>query len=513
MASKKPTLRGKHKPVVGADVAGIDGVDLTTEFEQIRRLAEHFSNLSDQLDKAGAASLSRIYRVVKAVEGNRDALERAALIAGITLNKRAEKNLYYTFIKAMFPVNKAAETLSDYAAALKRAADWRLTYEELRGYLEAHGPYSLMMGRHRPASKVAAAPAGGGQRAANPPKHPVRQPTSPATKSEPATPSPQPGTSPPASPAHPQPAPASPATGTAGADNASANAAPSAKVSPLVMATPLRASSAAAPNQPGLGIGRLYDTAKYGGHDATASLAVMVDRRGHFWVQEVTSFTPLSANVPPSSGGNQNDSGDEALSDLLDNILHFRPCSDAVAAVAPTTEDMALWDFDGVTTEQEIFRFFVNTMLNNAQVTERLQGADGEFTVRRTRPTSVRISVANGDFRVAITIGVNISPEQHIDFNGWVKPGSDYNAALTCLEVGCGSLHQAIKELAGPEGNPGTPLRWQGNLDGLLLSNGAGQSRWLPNERRRIEDGSVPVCPVITSPAVAAEGFQSGAGQ
>lgn len=506
----------EKKAAPTAETAWVNDADLATEFEQIRRLAAHASNLTEQLNVARAPALSRIFRIVKAVENDRPALERAAVIAGITLSKRDEKNLYYTFLKALFPQNKSAETLSDYAAALKRASDWRLTDVEVRGYLEAHGPYSLMMGRHRPASKVTAptvassgqAATAGSKLAGNPPKN-VSQPA-------PAPPASQQGPISPASPSQGQSTPAPNGTGTAGAGsgNTASNAVPSSTAIPLGMAAPSRASGATAINQPGLGVGRFYDAAKFGGHNANASLNVVVDKRGHFWVKEVTSFTPRDANQPQSSGGDQEDGGGETdLSDLVDNLLHFPPRDDDVMATAPTAEEMARWDFDGVTTEQNVFRHYVNTLLNNAQVTERLQGADGEFTVRRTRPTNVRISVVNGDIRVAITIGVNISPVAPIAFNGWVKPRTNYDAALTCLELGCAALHQAIKELAGPEGNPGSPLRWQGNLDGLLLSNSAGLYRWLPNERRRMEDGSVPACPVSANPAVVAEDPQSGAGQ
>ncbi len=289
--------------VAGADAAWIDGINLYDEFDQIRRQTAHVGTVDEQYKIAIAHPLSRIYRIANAVANDATLLEAVAAAAKIKITKRAEKNLHYTLIKALFPEERSSGTFTDYANALKRAASWGFTYEDARGYLQAHGPYSLRDGRHRPDSVPA--DSGSTERKAK-----KAGPGSKANDDAPAVPSNQDGE---ATAAAPSDGVVSPAVNTAPATAAAVKALPLAvcgtdSISGPVVNPPQRHQGA---SKQGLGFGQLYGS-KYQGRKAGATLEVLLDENGHFVISEVISYYTFEAVKPipdlkPAASQSQDD--------------------------------------------------------------------------------------------------------------------------------------------------------------------------------------------------------------
>ena len=328
--------------VAGADAAWIDGINLYDEFDQIRRQTAHVGTVDEQYKIAIAHPLSRIYRIANAVANDATLLEAVAAAAKIKITKRAEKNLHYTLIKALFPEERSSGTFTDYANALKRAASWGFTYEDARGYLQAHGPYSLRDGRHRPDSVPA--DSGSTERKAK-----KAGPGSKANDDAPAVPSNQDGE---ATAAAPSDGVVSPAVNTAPATAAAVKALPLAvcgtdSISGPVVNPPQRHQGA---SKQGLGFGQLYGS-KYQGRKAGATLEVLLDENGHFVISEVISYYTFEAVKPipdlkPAASQSQDDH-------------HQAPCFDTDESPddngAPTDEDE--WensDDDGGSTTEAV---------------------------------------------------------------------------------------------------------------------------------------------------------------
>ena len=184
-----------------------------------------------------------------------------------------------------------------------------------------------------------------------------------------------------------------------------------------------------------------------------------------------------------------------------------------------TSASTSLWHFDGslLPSGQARVRNMLKVQIDNAVVSERLDGNGKQITRKRTRATMVRFAVVNGKFHVRHTVGIDEPVEHTLPLKGNIVPDLDYDKALKSLEVAASDLDAAFTKLAGrstkTEDQPLCVL--QGNFDGLRLSNAAGEFVWLPNARRLMEDGGVPECPItaIAATSAATHPVQQGAPQ